>query len=372
MSSSTQPCPIDETIPIVLEWKCDDDGDGLTHYLAKPDPKIDDITLKTRLSESALFELRFPVNLKGVEGVTSITMSIHPSSITSFEFAPATTPPDAAKEKFNGGINRLAFRTNKLMQVLAPIPAIEPLAPARAQSGKVVDAIRTLSTARAFIVYIDEKKLSNEQLQCIRDAVNQGGLTPFPDRNDLASMYHGTGAKFVSLADIPQIPQISDAPPSYCDSEPPPPPPPINEKKRRRVDSESKGKDSDAISEIWAELKARDERDRTVQLELSDLKQENKSLREALEQIRHQVATFHQNLDDLKQDVGHLQGQDKYNTDTLEGYDTRLVELRDDLEDLDAKVDSIQEHRDENGVARDFLDKVRSDVYDDIITRLTG
>ncbi|KAG8668083.1 hypothetical protein FPOAC2_10146 [Fusarium poae] len=367
MSASTTPCPIDETVPIVLEWECD--SDGATHYLAKPDPKIDDITLKTRLNElgSALFELRIPVNLKGVEGITSITMSIHPSFIASFELAPATTPPDEVKEKFNSGINRLAFRMKKPLQVFVPVPAKEPLAPARAQSGKVVDAIRTLSAAKAFIVYIDDKKLSNEQLQFIHDAVKQGGLTPF--RNDLASMYHGTGAKLVDLADITQT---QDAPPSYHETESPPPPPPINEKKRRRVDSESQGKGSDAISEIWAELKARDERDRTVQHELSDLKQENTSLREALEQIRQQVATFHQNLDDLKQDVEHLQGQDKHNTDTLEGYDTRLVELRDDLEDLDAKVDSIQEHRDENGVARDFLDKVRSDVYDDIITRLTG
>ncbi|GKU21788.1 unnamed protein product [Fusarium langsethiae] len=336
---------IDETVPIVVEWEYD----GATHYLAKPDPKIDNITLKTRLSESALFELRFPVNLKGIEGVTSITMSIDPSSITSLEFAFATTVPDAVKEKFNSRINRLVFRIDKPAQILAPISAKEPLAPARAQSGKVVDAIRTLSAARAFIVYIDDKKLSNDQLQSIRDAVNRGGLTPFRDRNDLASMYNGTGAKLVDL-----IPQIDDAPPSYNETEPPPPPPPINEKKRRRVDSE--GKDSDAISEIWAELKARDERDRAVQHELSDLKQENKSLREELDQIH----------------VEHLQGQDKHNADTLEGYDTRLVELRDDLEDLDAKVDSIQEHRDENGVARDFLDKVRSDVYDDIITRLTG
>jgi predicted nucleic acid-binding Zn-ribbon protein len=363
MSAPTlSPClDIDETVPIVVEWECD----GATHYLAKPDPKIDNITLKTRLSESALFELRFPVNLKGIEGVTSIAMSIDPSSITSFEFASATTVPDEVKEKFNSRMNRLVFRISKSAQILVPISAKEPLAPARAQSGKVIDAIRTLSAARAFIVYIDDKKLSNDQLQSIHDAVNRGGLTPLRDRNDLASMYHGTGAKLVDL-----VPQIHDAPPSYNETEPPPPPPPINEKKRRRVDSE--GKDSDAISEIWAELKARDERDRAVQNELSDLKQENKSLREELEQIRQQVATFHQNIDTLKLDVEHLQGQDKHNADTLEGYDTRLVELRDDLEDLDAKVDSIQEHRDENGVARDFLDKVRSDVYDDIITRLTG
>jgi hypothetical protein len=364
MSSSTSPPCLDIDETVVIEWECDD----VTHQLAKPDPKVDNITLKTRLNGlSALFELRFPVNLKGIEGITAITISIEPSSITSFDITPTTILPDVVKDKFNNRsrVTRLAFGINKAVQVLAPVAAKEPLVPARAQSGKVLDAIRMLCDARAFIVYIDDKKLSNEQLQSIHDAVNRGGLTTLRDQNDLESMYHGTGAKIVDL-----IPRAEDAPPSYEETEPPPPPPPINEKKRRRV--YSGGKDSDAISQIWAELKARDEHDRTVQNDLADLRQENKTLRDELIRIRQQVMVFHQNLDTLKQDVEHLQGQDKHNTDVLEGYDTRLVELRDDLEDLDAKVDTIQEHRDENGVARDFLDKVRSDVYDDIITRLTG
>ncbi|RGP65279.1 hypothetical protein FLONG3_9309 [Fusarium longipes] len=398
MSSSTSPpcLDLDETAPIVAEWECD----GVTHHLAKPDPKIDNITLRTRLSgTSALFEMRFPVNLKGIEGVTAITISIEPSSITSFEFMPTTTLPDTVKEKFNSRVTRLVFRLDKAVQILAPAAAKEPLAPARSQSGKVLDAVRMLCGTRAFIVYIDDKKLSKEQLQSVHDAVKRGGLQPLRDHNELTSLYHGTGAKIVDLPrtqHAPRLPaanssdapgllsQAQDAPPSYDETEPPPPPAPINDRKRRRVDSE--GKDNDAISKIWAELaylkqenkslrdelKARDERDQTVQHELADLKQENKSLRDELDQTRQQVAAFHQSLDALKQDVEHLQGQDKHNTDALEGYDTRLVELRDDLEDLDAKVDSIQEHRDENGVARDFLDKVRSDVYDDIITRLTG
>lgn len=361
-STSTSCLDIDEAIPAVVEWEYD----GVTHQLARPDPKVDNIILRTRLNRlSALFELRFPINLKGIEGVSAVTISIQPSSITSFEFSSTTTPPNVVKDKFGGEVTRLSFRINSTAQILAPVVAKEPLAPARSQSGKVLDAIRMLSDATAFIVYIGDKKLSNEQLQSIHDAVNQGGLTPFRGQSELASMYHGTGAKIVDF-----VTRVQDAPPSYEEAEPPPPPPPFIEKKRRRVDSDSK--DSDAISEIWAELKARSERDRTMQHELADLKQENMSLREELKAIREQVTTFHQNLDTLKQDVEHLQGQDKHNTDVLEGYDTRLVELHDDLEDLDAKVDSIQDHRDENGVARDFLDKVRSDVYDDIVARLTG
>jgi hypothetical protein len=364
MSSSTpSPClEIDETAPTVVEWECD----GVTHHLAKPDPKVDSIIFRTRLSgSSALFEIRFPINLKGVDGVSAVTISIQPSSIKSFEFTSPTTVPDVVKDKFKGGATRLAFRINQTAQILAPVAAKDPLAPSKAQSGKVLDAVRMLADATVFIVYIGDKKLSNEQLVSISDAVKRGGLTPFRDQHDLASMYHGTGAKIVDL-----LPPAQDAPPSYDETESPPPPPPINERKRRRVDSE--GKDSDAISQIWAELKARSERDQTVKNELADLKKENNFLREELAQIRQQVAAFHQNLDALKTDVEHLQGQDKQTTDVMEGYDTRLVELRDDLEDLDAKVDSIQEHRDENGVARDFLDKVRSDVYDDIVSRLTG
>ncbi|KAF4972858.1 hypothetical protein FSARC_684 [Fusarium sarcochroum] len=363
MSNSTSPCPdIDLVAPTVVEWESDD----TIHYLAKPDPKIDDISLRIRFNEAtyARFELRFPINLKGVDGVSAISLFIQPSAIISFDFAFASTVPDAVQEKFNCATTCLRFRMNTNSQILVPAAAREPLSPARLQSGAVLDAVRMLSGVTSLGVYIEATKLPKAQLQSISDAVEQARLKPCV-QDDLASMYHGTGAKFVHFSG-----QQQDAPPSYNETEPPPPGPPINERKRRRAGSQDEGQSQ--IAQIWAELKTRNERDEQLQQQLTALKEENLGLRQEVQTLRQDIVAFRRDFCGLQRDVEQLCGEDKHTTDVLEGYDTRIVELRDDLEDLETKVDSIQEHRDENGVAQSFLDKVRSDVYDDIVTRLTG
>ncbi|KAF5690468.1 hypothetical protein FDENT_3852 [Fusarium denticulatum] len=358
MSSSTSPClDVDETTPAVVEWE----HDGATHCFSKPDPKIDSIMLRIHLSGLCAFvELRFPMNLKGVEGISPVAVSIDPSSITSFDFAFASTAPEAVQEKFKCPVVCLKFQTNKNIRLFVPAAAKEPLAPSRTQSGKVLDALRMFSATTSFGIYVDATKLSRAELQSISDAVKQSRLAPFHNQHPPAN----PETKVIDIS--PQ----DDAPPAYDETGSPPPAPPINERKRRRISSPDEARDE--LAQIWAELKARSEKDRLVQQELSALRQENSSLRTDLDQLRQQVTTFREDFSTLQRDVEQLQGQDKHSADVLEGYDTRLVELRDDLEDLDAKVDSIQEHRDENGVAQSFLDRVRSDVYDDIVTRLTS
>ncbi|KAF5605852.1 hypothetical protein FPANT_1101 [Fusarium pseudoanthophilum] len=358
MSSSISPClDVDETTPAVVEWE----HDGATHCFSKPDPKIDNIMLRIHLSGlCAIVELRFPMNLKGVEGISPVAISIDPPSITSFDFAFAPTAPESVQEKFKCPVACLKFQTNKNIRLLVPTAAKEPLAPSRTQSGKVLDALRMLSAATSFGIYVDATKLSKAELQSISDAVKKSRLAPFHNQQPPAN----TETKAIDLS--PQ----DDAPPAYDETGSPPPAPPNNERKRRRISSPDEARDE--LAQIWAELKARSEKERLVQQELAALRQENSSLRTDLDQLRQQVTTFREDLSSLQRDVEQLQGQDKHSADVLEGYDTRLVELRDDLEDLDAKVDSIQEHRDENGLAQSFLDRVRSDVYDDIVTRLTS
>ncbi|KAL7758718.1 hypothetical protein ACKLNR_011145 [Fusarium oxysporum f. sp. zingiberi] len=358
MSSFTSPClDVDETTPAVVEWE----HDGVTHCFSKPDPKIDSIMLRVHLSGlCATVELRFPMNLKGVEGISPVAISIDPSSITSFDFAFASTASEAVQEKFKCPVACLKFQTNKNIRLFVPTAAKEPLAPSRTQSGKVLDALRMLSAATSFGIYVDATKFSKAELQSISDAAKQTRLAPFHNQYPPANIE----TKVVDLS--PQ----DDAPPAYDETGSPPPAPPINERKRRRISSPDEARDE--LAQIWAELKARSEKDRLVQQELSTLRQENRSLKTDFDQLRQQVTTFREEFSSLQRDVEQLQCQDKHSADLLESYDTRLVELREDLEDLDAKVDSIQEHRDENGVAQSFLDRVRSDVYDDIVTRLTS
>jgi hypothetical protein len=342
MSTSSSCLDIDQTTPAVVEWEWND----ATHYLATPDPKIDDIILRIRFCDEtscALFELRIPINLKGVDGVSNIFIRIHPSSITSFDFTFAATAPDTVQGKLNCTALRLGFQLNRNLNVLVPIAAKEPLSPTRAQSGKVLDAVRILSEATSFGVYVEASKLPKTKLQSISDAVAQARLKPLHYQDDLASMYLGTGAKAVDLSA-----QVNDAPPSYDETEPPPPMAPINERKRQRVGSQD-GPTSQ-IALIWAELRETQKQNQQLQQRVTALEKENR---------------------DLKREVEQLQTDDHNTADMLEELDSRLLELQDDHEYLDKKVDFIQEHGVDSDAIDSFIDKVKNRVLDDISTRLS-
>ncbi|KAH6880719.1 hypothetical protein B0T10DRAFT_142604 [Thelonectria olida] len=342
MSTSSSCLDVDQTTPAVVEWKWND----ATHYLAKPDPKIDHIILRIRFCGEtfrALFELCFPINLKGVDGVSNIFIRIHPSSLISLDFAFAATIPDAAEARFDCTTIRLAFQLNRNLDILAPIAATEPVSPTRAQSGRVLDALRMLSEATSFSVYIEATKLPKAKLQSISDAVAQAGLNPFRYQHDLASMYHGTGAKVVDLSA-----PVQDAPPSYDETEPPPPMAPINERKRQRVGSED-GPTSQ-IAMIWAELRTTQKQNLQLQQRVAALEKENR---------------------DLKREVEQLQTDDHNTADMLEELDSRLLELQDNHEDLGDKVDFIRDHGVDSDAIESFIDKVKNRVLDDISTRLS-
>lgn len=340
-STSSSCMDVDQATPVVVEWEWND----AIHYLSKPDPKIDDIILRIRYCDevsSALFELRFPVNLKGVDGVSDIFIPIPTSSIISLNLTTAATAPDVVQRKFDCATLRVGFQLNRALNILVPIAAKEPLSPSRAQSGKVLDAVRMLGEVTCFDVYIDATKLSKAKLQSMCDAVAQARLKPFRDQHDLASMYHGTGAKVVDL-----FTQAKDAPPSYHETGPPPPMPPINEKKRQRI--ESQDEPTSQIALIWAELRATQEQNQQLQLRVAALEKENQ---------------------DLKQEVEQLQTDDRFTADILEELDSRSLELQDEHEGLGDRVDFIKEHLDSN-TADSFIERVTNRVLDDISTRLS-
>ncbi|KAF5025496.1 hypothetical protein F66182_2401 [Fusarium sp. NRRL 66182] len=336
MSSSSSP-DVDQTTPAVVEWERND----TTHYLAKPDPKIDNITLRARVDETccALFTLRFPINLKGVDGISALFIHIHASSIASFDFTYATTIPDPARDKFGCTALRLAFCLSRNFRVLAPIAAKDPLSPSRSQSGKLLDAICLLSDTNSFAVYIAASQFPKGQLQRISDAVREARLKPFDNQDDLARMYHGTGAK---VAHLPA--QVQDAPPSYDETEPPPPMAPVNDRKRRRAETQDEPQSQIAL--IWAELKMMRERDQQLQQlqkQVVKLEKRNQDLQQNVDKLQEQIATLQEDNRLLRGDVEDVQGQQHDTDSALEGHDTRLLELRDDLEELDAKVEAIKE-----------------------------
>lgn len=333
---------VDLSTPAVLEWECNDE----THHLVKPDPKIDDIRLRIRFCDDtscALFELRFPMNLKGIHGVSDVFIPIHPPSITSLDFTFAATAPEVVQQKFDCTTLRLDFQVSRSLEVLVPLTAKEPLSPTRAQSGRVLDAVRMLSDIASFRIYIEATKLPKVTLQSISDAIRQTRLKPLRHQDDLASMYHGTGAKVIQLRA-----QVQDAPPSYDETEPPPPMAPINEKKRHRAGSEDDV--TSQIALIWAELKATQEQN---------------------QQLQQRVAALEKDNQELKRDVEQLQADDHNTANVLEELDSRLLELRDDHVDLGDKVDFLREHGVDGDVIESFIEKVKSNILDDISTRLS-
>ncbi|KAM0430098.1 hypothetical protein ACHAPT_006104 [Fusarium lateritium] len=340
---STSSClDLDLATPAVVEWEW---NDGI-HHLTKPDPKIDDIRLRIRFCDEtscALFELRFPINLKGLDGVSDIFIPIHPSSITFLGFAFAATAPNAVQEKFDCTTLRLSFQLSETLNILVPLATKEPLSPTRVQSGKVLDAVRMLCEITSFGIYVEAAKLPKAKLQSISDAVRQSRLKPLRHQDDLASMYHGTGAKVVHLSA-----QLKDAPPSYHETEPPPPMAPINEKKRHRAGSE--GEPSSQIALIWAELKATQEQNRQLQQRVEALEKENR---------------------DLKRDVEQLQSDDHNTGNMLEELDGRLLELEDDHGDLGDKVEFIRENGVDGDAIESFVEKVKRNILDDISMRLS-
>ncbi|CAM1508410.1 Fc.00g052580.m01.CDS01 [Cosmosporella sp. VM-42] len=343
ISSPSPPClDVDQTTPAILEWKCDD----ATHYLAEPDPKIDDISLRIRFvteTSSALFELRFPLNLKGVDGCSDIFIPIQPPSIISLDFSFAATPY-ATQVKLKGStLVRLDFQLNRSLDILVPSAAKEPLTPSRAQSGKVIDALRLLSNATSFSVYIQAKKLPKAKLQPITSAIAQGHLKPLRQQDDLTSMYHGKGAKVADLSV-----RVDHPPPSYNEIEPPPPMALINEKKRRRTETEDAT--TNQIALLWAELIP---------------------MREQNQQLQQRVAVLEKENRDLKREVEQLQADDYKTADALEALDNRVIELQDDQEDLEEKFDFIREQGVDSDAEERFVERVKNRVLDEISTRLS-
>jgi hypothetical protein len=233
---------VNTTSPAVVSWSCNE----VTRFLAEPDPQIRDITFTTRFDTTAtFFQLNIPIRLKGIKTGTTLILRIPPSSITSFKVE-SPTAPSAVRDKFHPS-TRLDFQLNAHPEVLVSTQAQEPLAPLRAQSGTVLDALHELANSTAISVYVNGIS-SKTQLQPVCDAIGKGLGPSLVIQNDLLSMYGGAGAKVITLQAPHTLP-----PPSYDQTEPPPPHAPIFDSRKRRRKDDGEERDED-IALIWAQL----------------------------------------------------------------------------------------------------------------------
>ncbi|WZH40729.1 uncharacterized protein QYS62_001667 [Fusarium acuminatum] len=360
--SSSSPClDIHHTTDAVIQWE----SDGKTRSLSKGDPKATPVTLTTRFDKTcAFFELSVPLKLKAIDH-TTITLRACASSIVSLDLVKNPTVPDALQQELDSIGLCLSFTLNRHLDVFLPTAALEPVSPARAPSGLVLDAVRDLCQATAFSIFIEARE--NPGFQAISDAASQGLLKSFrSSRFQLASMYGGQGAKLVVLAGDALLP-----PPSYNEVEPPPPPPPIdlkNDRKRPRQDSQNEHNNNIAL--IWKELQdmrdimSRDEkRIEALETENKKLRQDNKDLSQGMETSQQDLKHSLEVLDTDSERFMKMATEE-----LLDTYDNDLVELREDMRAMEQAVKYIEEGH----VSDESVKRIKDAVVQDITTRLSA
>ncbi|CAG7566180.1 unnamed protein product [Fusarium equiseti] len=351
---------VNTTSPAVVSWCCNE----VTRFLAEPDPQIRDITLTTRFDTTAtFFQLSVPIRLKGIKTGTTLILRIPPSSISSFKVtAQSPAVPSTVRDKFPSSTSTLlAFQLNAHPEVLVSTQAQEPLAPLRAQSGTVLDAVHELANSTALSIYI--KGAHKAQLQSVCDTICNGkgsGLS-LVIQNDLLSMYGGVGAKVIAL---PPPHTESLPPPSYDQTEPPPPHAPIFDSRKRRRKDDGEERDED-IALIWAQL----EKIQTQHgLELKALREENLDLKDEVDDLRKRLAASEKSHQDLKEEFDALATRTDVKVDEWgDEIDVKLIDARSEIQDLAETVKSVREDVDEDKL----VDRVKYKVFDHLRTSLS-
>ncbi|KAM0288929.1 hypothetical protein ACHAO9_006437 [Fusarium lateritium] len=339
--------------PAVVGWQ----WDGVECSLSEPDPKFSDITLTTRFdTTTSLFELSIPIKLKGTRlkddkgdnNISTLLLRICPSTVDAFSFASISAVPKATRPKFTSS-TRLDFRLNQTLDILVPTNAQDPLIPARAHSGVILDAIRQISNVTTLSIYIQDAVLSDIHLQQLSDAFSQG-LYKSIRQHDLSNLYSGKGAKIIHLSA-----QTGQNPPPYRELTPPPPSAPIYTKKRPRQDSHNEC-DND-ISKIWAVLATLKERD----LRTEALENDNRRLRKEVEELRDRVAL----LEKQKDNYERVEAQTDENTTELADLDVELADMREDICELKAKAASVEKGELAEDVKHDVLEYMRVRLFEE-------
>jgi hypothetical protein len=351
----------------VAAWLQDD----TMRFLTKADPKTKSIILSAKFNtEAAFFDLEVPVTLKGL-GSNKAFLRICASTIASLVLSRSPTAmPTGIQDDFNSTPLGLDFTLNDPPALIVSSHAPEPLSATRKLSRDVLDSIRDLSNTTTLSIYIEACDAPT-QLQDISDAVSQGLFTSHTIQHHISSMYGGLGGKLLDLA-------VGTLPPSYDEAAAsPPPPPPIdrNSKKRAREDSDSERKDNTTL--LWDAIHAMSNRVKTLETENEKLKQKNTELSGDLHDLREKYNTSQKTNMELVEGMGTLQGKYDALEDRLtelattnetfeDTYDARLVELRNDMDDFEGIVQSVEAGQ----ITEESMHKIEKRVIEEMLRRL--
>lgn len=210
------------TTHIVLEWDETSPNGEERHYLTAPDPSDAKIIFKSDISTTSndgatgsavgvFMRLHIPVKLKNVPARTHIHIHIRPSCVQSCAFAVAADAPEAVRAVSRCQLASLSMKLSGHVQIVVPHSMASSPRPAKSRaSGRVLDAIRSLSRATRLVMYIPANLAPQTHLQRLSALLTGGGLQELPPYTELFKLFGGSGGR------------IWDVEPLYPTTSPPP------------------------------------------------------------------------------------------------------------------------------------------------------
>lgn len=351
-------------VTAVIEYQYD----GATRFLTRPDPEHASILFTLHVEATcALFDIVIPIRYKDKTSSKSMNIRISPPSITSLGYSTKTTLPDAITPIIPSA-TCLELQLVEAITILVPSFIKEPVAAARARSGKILDSLYELSHATDLRIYIPDSALSVDQLKSISTAIEKQQLQPFsgPDY-DISRMFSGSGAKVTTLAaPLPpsynKVASVQPSAPLYNVSATFDPP---STRSRKRKLSQEVLADADAIWNKLQKLEAMINHRTAQDDQARDQSLLIQVLRDEIALLREQLASCQKKCADLEVEVAGLR-ETQANADDTEAVE--LADMREDIKTLENRLDFVERGKDDEELGN----KIKVEIFDELAARVKG
>ncbi|KAF4964422.1 hypothetical protein FZEAL_10871 [Fusarium zealandicum] len=342
--------------------------DGATRFLTRPDPDNVPIRLTLHIEATcALFDIVIPIRYKDKTTSKTINVRVSPLSITSLAYSTKIDLPDAIKPILPSA-TCLELQLIEPVTILVPSFIKEPVAVARARSGKILNSLYELSHITNLRIYIPDSALSLDQLNSISTAIEQQQLQPFsgPDY-DISRMFSGSGAKVTILpAPLPpsydKVATLEPSAPLYSESATFDPP---NTRSRKRKPSQEVLADADAVWNKLQKLEAMINHRTAQDAQASSQSLLAQELRAEMAQLREQLASCQKKCADLEMEIAGLR-EAQANADDAEAVE--LADVREDIKTLESRIDFVERGKDDEELGN----KIKVEIFEELVARVKG
>ncbi|KAL7756959.1 hypothetical protein ACKLNR_013952 [Fusarium oxysporum f. sp. zingiberi] len=306
-------------------------------------------------NQRGLIAFKFPLYLKGITYLSHISLALNICFLSTFTFSHDPGVSDKTEQLLQGPITKLSFqlKPNANLNTFTATETNEPLVSKGAESGTVLDTVRSLSNATAFNAYIWATDLPESMLDRIISIVNNQLLNTQSSPNQFSTLLPGIQGKPISLHNEGQSSPSCGASNQIIPHDEPIP----NVSSKRRCVSQGPDARPDIIAMIEdlrleiSDLKKQQQADR---IDIKDLtcevrRQETKAL-----VIEIKVCEFEKerkkNKDKIVQiedDIGHVQADVSAIDDRYKTHDADFLQTREEQEELVNRLDTIDEKQGE-------------------------